>query len=715
NCRVTPPGPDRIIPPPVGRSQLCIGLPPSIQIGGIGTVEDWCGAIDKFVQDFKNDISSGIGGFGALPAQIIGVAVGSILSVLCRLLAPIVAGGAVTAGCDVPATLGATLTRMLTGIGNVIFGGGLSGEVLLADQVKRFLCPTQVPTEGEAAAAFLSNTIDRETLRCWVRSNNRIDEFYDRVIEAGRTKLTPFEILQLWRRQFISDGEYSTRLREIGFLRDQEKKDLQDLSIAIPPISDLIRMMVRDAADDQLAAKFGMDDLFEQKWAGQVRDWGEKQGIEPDFARFVWRSHWQIPAPGQLAEMFFRSKRFAGRTVPEQWNMLGIDQASLPPEIAEIAPGASFDDVVTALIQQDILPFWVPKFLAIQFRPLSRRDIRRAASVGAIDEQGMRDAFGDLGYSPRSTDVLVEFENRNRMQRLFRHTAVGKAANGDVNFEEFTELLSAEGFASREILEAWERASLLRKGKLRKECVRAIRKRFQTGELEQAESVKELIELGVAIPVANDLLETWQCELAAMGKQAQAAQLCRWLQDGLVAPDEVFDRLIRLRWSHDDAVRLLRECEIRLQVKVTREQRRRLREVEAEQRRAEAERRRSDREFQRQSDRLARAREKARKSRERRQKMLTEAAERMAKKLGTELPETVVLVNRVFLDFKAMGGFTLDEIAESILILSQQDNVVDIATLERETLEYLRQIPFGDGATATASVERRDRSNGRSL
>src|SRR6201999_655363 len=173
---------------------------------------------------------------------------------------------------------------------------------------------------------------------------------------AAKAKPVPIQLAMMRRREIISPSEYYSGMRHLGYLEQQTSENLFRLTEQLPPLSEIIRYMVRDADDEKLVQQFGLDTGFTDKFAKQLKQWAKDQGVPEIVAQYSWRAHWTIPSPGQLFTFWHRLRynpQFGGKE-----KLLA--------------------DIKAALVQQDILPYWHDAYLAVSFHPLTRVDARRA-------------------------------------------------------------------------------------------------------------------------------------------------------------------------------------------------------------------------------------------------------------------------------------------------------------------------------------------------
>ena len=255
---------------------------------------------------------------------------------------------------------------------------------------------------AESMRSYLSNGIDFGTLDGLWAIHGMCPEDVAWNIQSEKSKPVPLQLAIMRHRQIIGASEYHNRMREVGYLDQVQREQLFDITRQVPTLSDIIRFMVRDTDDLALVAKFDLNDKFTDKYGDQLKRWAQDQGIPDEVAVHAWRAHWTIPPPTQLFTFWHRlRKNPAFGTEAEQ-----------------------LDEIKTALIQQDILPFWHDKILAVSFRPLRLRDIRRSFQIGTLSVPEVEQAFTDLGFSDPNVALMVSFVKRLRDNAVRNHPIV---------------------------------------------------------------------------------------------------------------------------------------------------------------------------------------------------------------------------------------------------------------------------------------------------
>lgn len=295
---------------------------------------------------------------------------------------------------------------------------------------QRFLDP------DKAIAAYLANVMSEGDLDTHFAVNGICRASVQQYKMAARSKPVPLQLAMMRRRKMIDSRTYAAKMREIGYLETSTSEQLFNLTEQIPTLTDITRLMVRDADDESLVARLGLDDYFEQKYGRQLKEWSEAQGVPEKFARYYWRAHWNIPSPGQLFTFYHRLRN--------------------KPEFGGAAK--VLDDIKAALIQQDILPYWHQHYLATSFHPIGRIDIRRAYNIGAMKDDELAPAYMQLGYSDETAETLAKFTRRLRDAALPNHRAIKQWIKGLLEPAQVRDRMGKDGIPDDQITQAMQDA-----------------------------------------------------------------------------------------------------------------------------------------------------------------------------------------------------------------------------------------------------------------
>jgi hypothetical protein len=407
--------------------------------------------------------------------------------------------------------------------------------------------PQFLPSQEIVDAMYIRGVIDDELWECLTRANGNHPWARRLVLGATRTPLGTGDAISLFRRGQITRDALTGFARANGVTSPTDLDAMVAAGEFVPPYTDLIRFMVRDATDPDVYVPYNYDYQFEQKFAGRIPEWAAAQGITPDVFRYLWRSHWQLPSPTQLYEMLHRLR--PGR---------------VDPTIA-----VTSQDVKKVLIANDMAPAFVDRLMEVSYNPITRTDILTFYTNGSMDGPEVVQRLQDTGYS--EADALRiqkawELEVANRRQnkaRVWSRINIAKAyRDGGMDRADAKRLLLRSIETDREVDELLDDVDLQRKVMRVQKCIKAVRKRVITGELDELGARGALQQLGLDIGVAAEIAAGWMCEIVSMSREPLARMVLSWYRDGVIDHDETYRRLINMRYLPDAVERMLKDVEV---------------------------------------------------------------------------------------------------------------------------------------------------------
>jgi hypothetical protein len=435
-------------------------------------------------------------------------------------------------------------------------------------------CPQFLPSQDETDHMFLTAQISEELWGCLTLANGNHIWARREVVRAKRQKADVGTWISLWRKQAITYSELEQFARSVGVLDKQDLEALVADSNFVPPYTDITRMMVRDAADEQLVSRYGYDFEFEKKFSGQLEGWARAQGITPDVMRYLWRSHWQLPSPTQLYEMLHR----------------------LRPGRVDVGIQTDREDVKVALQANDMAPGFVDRQIALSYNVITRTDLLTFMTNGSMELPEIVERLQDTGYSRADAERIADAwqlevaNRRSNKGRVWSRVNITKQyRDGHLPRGEAKRLLLRTIATEAEVDSVLDDVDLMRDTLRRSKCVKAVRRKRITGETSEREATNELLALGVDGPVALTLSEGWTCEIASMSKEPTTSMLAGWFIRGLIDVSEFDKRLRNLRFSPLDASRIIADT-----VMVENERMRKLAEAAARRAKADDEKRKKE-------------------------------------------------------------------------------------------------------------------------
>lgn len=529
----------------------------------------------------------------------------------------------------------------------------------------RYQTPTQVPSIPDAIGSFLTGTINEAHCRFLIEYNGGVWEEWQKVVQSNRAKLNAGEITALYMRERITSQQYFQRLRELGYLKEQDVYELRELAEQVPPFTDLIRFMVRDVEDIRLVDKFSMDADFDLKWTGESEKWGRWQGVSADLMRRYWRAHWTIPSPTQLYEMYHRL-----RFLPDEDNRK-----------------VTLDTIREALQQQDILPFWIPKLLEISFSPLTRVDTQRAFFIGVFGREQVKKSYLDIGYSDDNAETLTKFTERLKFLRGVNERVARLYIDGAIGEAHFRTRLTELRYSDEEVELIVQRVKRIQQDNGRIACTKALKQRFMTGEFIEGEAATQLALTGIDADSADRVARQWACERDAKAKFPRATELCDAFTKGILSDTEFRERLVRIGYSERDAEVTVSRCRIaaleRREAKALAAARRATAEQEKAERRAQAD----TEKLRRQQEAAAKARLAAQAKRDKIERELVKAAGKLAKRLEIGIEDAMRRIHEQFARLLAGGAPSQEQLQQiSPLLSTSLDATGAVTPAERERI-----------------------------
>lgn len=428
--------------------------------------------------------------------------------------------------------------------------------------------PMYIPSQGDIDRQYLFNQISWDTWTCMTRANGNIPTLYAPNVSASTAQPNIGEIIDLRRRGIIpDDATFKQRMRSVGVLNASNSDEFYALSSVLPTQSDLITMMVRDAADDTVAATYGYDFEFSDKFTGQVATWANQIGADPTLFKYLWRSHWKIPSNTQLYDMLHRLR-------PDRSEVTAWDTAYPPdyhPGDGEVVPPrppvVEVSDVQTALEVNDVAPYWVDKLIATSYHPLTNTDARRMYDLGTIDEAEFIQRTQDNGYTLEDATTLVGYFAAEKAKLIANSTGVMTARKIITLYKEgaYTHAQSLANLgdvlpSQTDRLHLLANADLESQAEARALCLKSLKRQWMQGYINPVALAASIAQLGPDQNAAQLIANRWICERGLRSKEVPAAKLCALFNHHLITAEVYVQRLTNLGYTDADAHALASVC-----------------------------------------------------------------------------------------------------------------------------------------------------------
>jgi hypothetical protein len=370
-------------------------------------------------------------------------------------------------------------------IGNTVMAGvvgstveGLFGTLLepVTQRIRSWLQPNPLDLSTIITAHF-RGILTKDDVYYWGSLLGYKKELLSLITETYRPLLSPDTYISSWLRGYIDDAILESKLKENGF--DEFQISLvKKLAFYYPPISDLIRFAVREVFSPEIAQKYGQYEDYPPNFDEIVK----KAGLSPEYAKWYWASHWELPSISMGVEMFHR----------------GI---------------ITYDELKTLLRTLDIMPYWRDKIIQMTYEVPARVDIRRIYQLGIRNKEWVYQQYKKLGYSDEDAQALTEFAIRGASEEerdLTKAEVISGFKEGLLTEDETKTFLKNMGYDDSEVNFYITKA----KHDLQKETLNddleVIKTKFQKGVIDENGVVTELNKLNLTSKQIDYYLTKWQ-------------------------------------------------------------------------------------------------------------------------------------------------------------------------------------------------------------
>lgn len=314
-----------------------------------------------------------------------------------------------------------------------------------------------------------------------------------------------------------------------------------------------------------------------------------------------------------------------------------------------------------------------------------------AYSKGLMTREQFQEKLTNWGVTPYGAVSLAE----KLSYKIVDNQAAKQYAVGQANRQEAYNDMVSDGMQDGAITRLLRNAEANLYDVLIMECVIGIKHRYLHGEISKDEAITFLGNRGIDQQRVTLLVNNFDCEKNATGKEVPAEKLCHWLYIGIIGPTEFYDRLIRLGYSEDNANRMLSDCIQANTLKAVREAKKAVKEVQAAADKSKRDKDKADAAKHRQAAATLKARKEKNRLRAARDQQLMSAAEKLYKKTVGDLATAMAFVKEGLVHSQSDYGLTVDE-ALKIAILAAE-NVPD------SDLDSYRQLVIDLSADAASS------------
>ena len=386
--------------------------------------------------------------------------------------------------------------------GVAIFGEYLKGIVdvtgRISEQAINQSFRPNIPGPGEVLRAAF---IDPPAITRWRELTRRAglqEADADLLLKSAYSPQDPGTVQALYFRRGKDEALAYKRLRENG-LTDERIAEVIESWPVIPGVGDLITMMVKEAFNDSASMKFGLDD----EYPGEVALWAGKQGLDAEWVKRYWRSHWQHISPGQAFEMLHR----------------GLLESS---------------DVADLLKVLDYPTYWREKLIQLSYNPVTRVDIRRMYQDGMIEIADVEERYRKIGYDPQDAKLLADWTAAEYGKTETTATAaevIAAYTKGFLQRAEAVRMLGVSGWPAEKITFQLQLADQKRSAAAQDDIVETLRAAYTSHVYEEATVRSRLLALDITGDMVDGFLAVWTMKRELIDEQTRRKEAIADLEE----------------------------------------------------------------------------------------------------------------------------------------------------------------------------------------
>ncbi len=409
----------------------------------------------------------------------------------------------------------------------LVFGGMFAiGQILSQNRVQEALeeMPFTLPDIQALILALQREPALKNAILKSIKKQGYDDTQLLLLESAMATLLTKEEISELKIRNLINEETHDKEMKRIG-LFDKDISKLKKLYDRLPPINDMITMMVREVFDPAQAETLGIYGDYPEQFTG----FAAKHGLSEDWAKKYWAMHWRLPSERMGFEMMHR----------------GIIDT---PELEKL------------LKALDIVPGWRDRIIKMSYSVFTRVDIRRMFKIGVMDRDEVKRANMDIGYDEEKAEKLTKFIEQDVSEEEREYTQVqvlNALKRGIVGQQEATEMLEELGYSKNAIDLVISRTIYDMEMSIQKRSLKTIETLFKKGVYDQARMSSELGNLNLESKEIDLYIAEWIVEKESDRPVLSLAMIMKMYKKKIYSQNEIENELDLRGYSSEHIAKLI--------------------------------------------------------------------------------------------------------------------------------------------------------------
>lgn len=424
-------------------------------------------------------------------------------------------------------------------------------------------------------------------------------ERYDALRQLAVATLAPSDVLELYRRHLMDDGDYKRYMSRIGF-EGSHATQFKALARTLITPADAVAMVNRSVVSDKQFEGILVVNGYTAEDAQRMQELGGeppppellytafrrgfidadrlKRGIVQGPIRNEWfdvleRMQYRSMAPDSAASAVTQGHMTLdeGQAVAKEYGLnpkdfeILVETSGRPPgvEFAAEAFNRGLIDSATydaMFLESAIKNRYLPVLRQMRTRLLPQETARSMLAKGVITAERTAAVLKGHGFSPEDVESLIAAASTDRSQptRDLSLSAVRELyAEQEITAEDATAMLLGLGFDATEAQWELDLADLARVRTFRNAVITRVKTGFVKGLLSEADAVTTLDSLQVPNARRDTLISLWTIEQQTVTRDLTPAQLIAGAKKGIMPTEDALARLVGQGYADSDARVLL--------------------------------------------------------------------------------------------------------------------------------------------------------------
>jgi len=430
-------------------------------------------------------------------------------------------------------------------------GGNLDGTHLdaLVDAAQ------ERPAVGEVMDMWLKDQVSEDDVNAALQHHG-IPKFWWGPLKAMRRQFLSGADLALANlRGIIDDTTMNGYAKQLG-ITENDMQVLIDNTGEPPGIMEMLFLYRRGLIDKDRLTRAIRQSRIRNEWVDAVLDLRFAPMTTADAARAVVEGYMTVDEGAKIAEQ--------NGLDADHWPII-VESWGRPPSHEQMMTlyhrgQATLDQVKQAFKESDIKDKYVDQLIDLGRTLIPERLIVQALSKGAMTHQEAHTALLERGYNDSDAEILLKLGGAERLSAahaLTRTDILAMYTDSLITRQAAEDHLLKLGFTKTDADALLDLQDVKAEAAQRRTLQRGIEAALQSHRITEQEAVTQLIAAGIDAAQARALAASWLKVRGQAVRTLTEAQTVSAAADGIISPQQAYDRLRAMGYDVTDASILL--------------------------------------------------------------------------------------------------------------------------------------------------------------